>query len=131
MPTDISSTYPTNYDVFKIAVQQARRTAHCIRALGPRIFSKPCRVSRSLSQRAQRAGLAATPGRSRYRAGIFISDGAGNVSRIREPEYAAALCEAYNDYVYDHYVKVSDRLRPSRSFRCKIRSALLSSCGAR
>jgi len=23
-----------------------------------------------------------------------------------------ALCEAYNDYVYDHYVKVSERLKP-------------------
>ena len=36
----------------------------------------------------------------------------GNVSRIREPDYAVALCEAYNDYVYDHYAKVSDRLKP-------------------
>jgi predicted TIM-barrel fold metal-dependent hydrolase len=36
----------------------------------------------------------------------------GNVSRIRESDYAAALCEAYNDYVYDHYAKVSDRLKP-------------------
>lgn len=36
----------------------------------------------------------------------------GNVSRIREPDYAVALCEAYNDYVYDQYAKVSDRLRP-------------------
>jgi len=36
----------------------------------------------------------------------------GNVSRIREPDYAVALCEAYNDYVYDHYAKISDRLRP-------------------
>src|SRR5205809_6926418 len=36
----------------------------------------------------------------------------GNVSRIREPDYATALCEAYNDYVYDHYAKVSDRLKP-------------------
>ena len=35
-----------------------------------------------------------------------------NVSRVREPDYAVALCEAYNDYVYDHYVKVSDRLKP-------------------
>ena len=29
----------------------------------------------------------------------------GNVSRIREPEYAVALCQAYNDYVYDCYAK--------------------------
>jgi hypothetical protein len=36
----------------------------------------------------------------------------GNVSRIREPEYAAALCEAYNDYVHERYAKISDRLRP-------------------
>jgi predicted TIM-barrel fold metal-dependent hydrolase len=36
----------------------------------------------------------------------------GNVSRIREPDYAVALCEAYNDYVYDHYAKISDRLKP-------------------
>src|SRR5262249_24519130 len=36
----------------------------------------------------------------------------GTVSRAREPDYAVALCEAYNNYVYDHYVKVSDRLKP-------------------
>jgi uncharacterized protein len=36
----------------------------------------------------------------------------GNVSRIREPEYAAALCQAYNDYVHDRYAKISNRLRP-------------------
>ena len=36
----------------------------------------------------------------------------GNVSRIREPDYAVALCEAYNDYVYDRYAKVSNLLRP-------------------
>jgi uncharacterized protein len=36
----------------------------------------------------------------------------GNVSRIREPEYAVALCRAYNDYVRDHYAKISSRLRP-------------------
>ena len=36
----------------------------------------------------------------------------GNVSRIREPAYAAALCQAYNDYVHDHYAAISDRLRP-------------------
>ena len=36
----------------------------------------------------------------------------GNVSRIREPDYAVALCQAYNDYVHDQYAKVSDRLRP-------------------
>jgi predicted TIM-barrel fold metal-dependent hydrolase len=36
----------------------------------------------------------------------------GNVSRVREPDYAVALSEAYNDYVYDHYAKVSPRLNP-------------------
>ena len=36
----------------------------------------------------------------------------GNVSRIREPAYPAALCQAYNDYVHDHYATISDRLRP-------------------
>ena len=36
----------------------------------------------------------------------------GNVSRIREPEYAVALCQAYNDYVHDRYTKTSNRLRP-------------------
>ena len=36
----------------------------------------------------------------------------GNVSRIREPDYAVALCEAYNDYVHDQYAKISNRLRP-------------------
>jgi len=36
----------------------------------------------------------------------------GNVSRIREPEYAVALCQAYNDYAHDRYAKISNRLRP-------------------
>ena len=31
----------------------------------------------------------------------------GNVSRLREPDYAVALCEAYNDNVKDHYTKTS------------------------
>ena len=30
----------------------------------------------------------------------------GNVSRVREPDYAVAFCEAYNDYVRDHYAKL-------------------------
>src|SRR4029434_2118809 len=30
----------------------------------------------------------------------------GNVSRVRESDYAGALAEAYNDYVYDHYAKI-------------------------
>jgi len=36
----------------------------------------------------------------------------GNVSRIREPDYAVALCEAYNNYVHDRYARVSNRLNP-------------------
>ena len=36
----------------------------------------------------------------------------GNISRVREPDYAVALAEAYNDYVYDHYAKISPRLHP-------------------
>src|SRR5262245_54796566 len=37
----------------------------------------------------------------------------GNACRVREPDYSVALCEAYNDYVYDHYVKLSERLKPT------------------
>jgi predicted TIM-barrel fold metal-dependent hydrolase len=36
----------------------------------------------------------------------------GNISRVREPDYAVALSEAYNNYVYDHYAKASPRLKP-------------------
>jgi len=36
----------------------------------------------------------------------------GNVSRIRERDYAVALAAAYNDYAHEQYAKVSDRLRP-------------------
>lgn len=36
----------------------------------------------------------------------------GNVSRLREVDYAVALCTAYNNYVYDKFAKVSDRLKP-------------------
>jgi len=36
----------------------------------------------------------------------------GNVSRIREPDYAVALCAAYNDYVHERYARVSNRLSP-------------------
>jgi hypothetical protein len=35
----------------------------------------------------------------------------GNISRVREPEYAVALAEAYNNYVHGRYTKFSDRLR--------------------
>jgi uncharacterized protein len=36
----------------------------------------------------------------------------GNVSRLREPDYAVALSEAYNNYVYDYYTNTSPRLSP-------------------
>jgi len=36
----------------------------------------------------------------------------GNVSRVREVDFAVALCTAYNNYVYDKFAKVSDRLKP-------------------
>ena len=69
--------------------------------------------TKRLSARAAGGGLAAaswtiTISSRRF----FIRRRLGNVSRIREPDYAVALCEAYNDYVYDHYAKVSDRLKP-------------------
>ncbi len=40
----------------------------------------------------------------------------GNVSRVREVDYAVALCAAYNNYVYDKFAKVSDRLKPIALF---------------
>jgi predicted TIM-barrel fold metal-dependent hydrolase len=36
----------------------------------------------------------------------------GNVSRVREADFAVALCQAYNDYVHDKYAKASNRLCP-------------------
>ena len=47
---------------------------------------------------------------------FLYSTGAGDVSRVREPGYALALCRAYNDYVHDHWAKVSDRLKPVALF---------------
>lgn len=40
---------------------------------------------------------------------LYPTNGLG-IGRIREPEYAAALCRAYNDYIAD-YCKVSPRLK--------------------
>jgi predicted TIM-barrel fold metal-dependent hydrolase len=42
---------------------------------------------------------------------LFTSEGL-SVGFIQKPRYAAAVCRAYNDYVYDRYAKVSDRLHP-------------------
>ncbi len=36
----------------------------------------------------------------------------GNVSRVREVDFAVALSTAYNNYVHDKFAKVSDRLKP-------------------
>ena len=47
----------------------------------------------------------------------------GNVSRIREPDYAVALCEAYNDYVHD---QLRENLKPVETGR----AAALSRPGA-
>jgi len=40
---------------------------------------------------------------------LYPTNGLG-IGRIREPDYAAALCRAYNDYIAD-YCKVSPRLK--------------------
>jgi uncharacterized protein len=47
---------------------------------------------------------------------FLYSTGAGDVSRVREPGYALALCRAYNDYVHDHWAKISARLKPVALF---------------
>ena len=75
---------------------------------------KPCRTNQTIFPRApRRRGLAAHHGSTTTSSRRFcIRRRSGNVSRIREPDYAVALCEAYNDYVHDHYAKVSDRLKP-------------------
>lgn len=43
---------------------------------------------------------------------FLYSTGAGDVSRVRETGYAKAFCRAYNNYVHDHWAKVSDRIKP-------------------
>lgn len=42
---------------------------------------------------------------------LFTSEGL-SVGFIQVPQYAIAVCRAYNDYVYNKYAKLSDRLRP-------------------
>lgn len=42
---------------------------------------------------------------------LFTSEGL-SVGFIQRPKYAAAVCRAYNDYVYDRYARVDDRLHP-------------------
>ena len=42
---------------------------------------------------------------------LFTSEGL-SVGFIQTPKYAAEVCRAYNDYVYDRFAKLSDRLRP-------------------
>lgn len=42
---------------------------------------------------------------------LFTSEGL-SVGFIQNPKYAVAVCRAYNDYVYDRYARVSDRLHP-------------------
>lgn len=42
---------------------------------------------------------------------LFTSEGL-SVGFIQIPRYAVEVCRAYNDYVYNRFVKASDRLRP-------------------
>src|SRR5919108_4693785 len=42
---------------------------------------------------------------------LFTSEGL-SVGYIQLPKYAEEVCRAYNDYVYDRFAKLSDRLRP-------------------
>jgi predicted TIM-barrel fold metal-dependent hydrolase len=42
---------------------------------------------------------------------MFTSEGL-SVGYIQRTGYAVAVCRAYNDYVYDRYARVSDRLHP-------------------
>lgn len=42
---------------------------------------------------------------------LFTSEGL-SVGFIQIPKYAVEVCRAYNDYVYDRFAKLSDRLRP-------------------
>lgn len=42
---------------------------------------------------------------------LFTSEGL-SVGFIQVPRYAVEVCRAYNDYVYNRFAKVSDRLRP-------------------
>ena len=112
MPTDISSNAVTNCVSYLKSPFNKRG--------GPLTASEPWdRDFRNLAARAAKFSARARAQdwlrcwmitASSWR--FFIRPSLGNVSRVREPDYAVALCEAYNDYVYDHYVKVSDRLKP-------------------
>ncbi len=42
---------------------------------------------------------------------IFTSEGL-SAGFIQNADYAVAICRAYNDYVYERYARVSDRLHP-------------------
>jgi len=42
---------------------------------------------------------------------LFTSEGL-SVGFIQVPKYAVEVCRAYNDYVYQRFAKLSDRLRP-------------------
>ncbi len=42
---------------------------------------------------------------------LFTSEGL-SVGFIQTPKYAVEVCRAYNDYVYQRFAKLSDRLRP-------------------
>ncbi|NIO11505.1 MAG: amidohydrolase family protein [Deltaproteobacteria bacterium] len=42
---------------------------------------------------------------------IFTSEGL-SVGFIQNSDYAVGICRAYNDYVYDRYARVSDKLHP-------------------
>ena len=42
---------------------------------------------------------------------LFSTEGL-SVGLIQIPRYAVEVCQAYNDYIYERFAKVSDRLRP-------------------
>ena len=42
---------------------------------------------------------------------IFTSEGL-SIGFIQNADYAVGICRAYNDYVYDRYARLSDRLHP-------------------
>jgi hypothetical protein len=46
----------------------------------------------------------------------LYSTSAGDVSAVREKDYAIALCRAYNNYVHDDFATVSPRLKPLAIF---------------
>jgi len=42
---------------------------------------------------------------------VLYPTAALGIGAVREPDFAAALCRAYNDFVYDRFMKQSDRLK--------------------